>query len=92
MPEPTFRVTVLTEEGRQYESDAVSVVAPGELGLLGILAHHAPLMTTLVPGPLTVRTPHQTTEQFTVGAGLLEVFHNQVTVVTAAFSRPQLSR
>src|SRR3989338_2935517 len=103
MPEPTFRVTVLTEEGTRFQGDAVSVVAPGELGFLGILANHAPLLTTLVPGPITVRlpaalilpvaerrqtgaaqagTPQQTTERFAVGAGLLEVFRNRVTVVT----------
>ncbi len=82
MPEPTFRVAVLTEQGLQYRSEAVSVVAPGELGYLGILAHHAPLLTTLVPGRLTLRTPQQTTERFLLGPGLLEIFHNQVTILT----------
>ena len=82
MPEPTFRVTVLTEEGTKFQGEAVSVVAPGELGFLGILANHPPLLTALTVGPLTVRTPQQTTTRFQVGAGLLEIFKNQVTVVT----------
>ena len=82
MAEPVFHVRILTEDGVRFEGEAVSVVAPGELGLLGILAHHAPLLTTIVPGSLTLRTPQQTTTQFTIGGGLLEMFHNQVTVVT----------
>ena len=82
MAEPVFRVTILTEEGRQYENDAISIVAPGELGLLGILAHHAPLLTTLTPGLLTVRTPAGAVERFLVGHGLLEVLRNQLTIVT----------
>ena len=85
MPEPQFHVEILTEQGVQFSGETVSVVAPGELGLLGILAHHAPLITTLVPGRLIVRTPNGT-EQFAVGSGLLEVFHNQVTVVTNQFA------
>ena len=84
MPEPQFHVTILTEQGRQYAGAAVSVVAPGELGLLGILAHHAPLLTTLVPGQLVIRTPESTMVRFRVGAGLLEIFRNHVTLVTDA--------
>ena len=82
MPEPSLHVTIVTEQGRQYEGEAVSIVAPGELGLLGILAHHAPLLTTLVPGQLVIRTPESTTVRFRVGGGLLEVFRNHVTLVT----------
>ena len=82
MAEPVFHVRILTEDGVRFEGEAVSVVAPGELGLLGILAHHAPLLTTLAPGPLTVRTPAGTTGRFRVGRGLLEVFQNQLTITT----------
>ena len=84
MAEPAFHVRILTEDGVRFEGEAVSVVAPGELGLLGILAHHAPLLTTLVPGRLVIRTPESTTVRFRVGGGLLEVFQNRVTLVTDA--------
>ena len=73
----------------RFEGEAVSVVAPGEFGLLGILAHHAPLLTTLTPGRLTIRTSQQTTQQFAVGAGLLEIFRNQATLVTATCAATQ---
>ena len=82
MAEPAFHVRILTEDGVRFEGEAVSVVAPGELGLLGILAHHAPLLTTLAPGPLIVRTSAGAAGRFQVGYGLLEMFRNQLTIVT----------
>lgn len=97
MVESSFRVRVLTENGVQFDGEAVSVVAPGAMGFLGILANHAPLLTTLTAGPMTVRLPtapgaaqagrpQQATTRFRVGEGLLEVFRNQVTVVTDRWS------
>ena len=87
MSEPTFDVRVLTEDGLQYQAEAISVVAPGELGFLGILANHAPLVTTLAPGPLTLRTPAGTTERFRLGHGLLDIFRNHVTMLTDTWTR-----
>jgi F-type H+-transporting ATPase subunit epsilon len=82
MAEPTLHITVLTEEGTLFDGEAVSVVAPAETGYLGILAHHAPMLATLAQGTLIMRTPEQQTQKFQVGAGFIEVAHNQVTVLT----------
>ena len=73
---------VLTSEGLALEDRAVSVIAPGELGYLGMLRNHAPLVTTLQPGLLTWRRADGDTHRRRIGAGLLEVAHNQVTILT----------
>lgn len=73
---------VLTHEGLVLQEDVVSVIAPGEVGYLGILRNHAPLITTLVPGRLLYCTPQLCQTTARVGRGLLEVLHNQVTVLT----------
>ncbi len=75
---------VLTSEGLVLEDQAVSVTAPGEPGYLGMLRDHAPLVTTLKPGLLTWRRPGGDTHRRYLGAGLLEVAHNQVTILTDA--------
>ena len=75
---------VLTPEGLALEDQAVSVTAPGEPGYLGMLRDHAPLVTTLQPGLLTWRRPGGDTHRRYLGAGLLEVAHNQVTILTDA--------
>lgn len=50
-----IRLDVVTAEGMVYSDDVDVVVAPGVEGQLGILPHHAPLMTILQPGELRAR-------------------------------------
>ena len=82
----TLTLRVLTEAGLAFEEPAVSVVAPGELGYLGVLARHAPLVTTLRPGKLTWKRPDGRKEVRMIGDGLLEVAKNRVTILTSAVS------
>ena len=65
-----------------FEGQAVSVVAPGGLGYLGILQNHAPLMTTVSKGNLTFRDPDGRVQTFKVEGGSLEVLKNRVLVLT----------
>ena len=85
----TITLRVLTAEGMILEEQAVSVIAPGEVGYLGMLRNHAPLVTTLVPGTLTWRRPDGTQRTRRIGRGLLEVWHNRVTLLTHTVTAPQ---
>ena len=80
---------VLTQEGLVLEDEAVSVIAPGEIGYLGMLYNHAPLVTTLRPGKLTWKRPGGDRRTARLGAGLLEVQRNRITILTDAVSEPQ---
>jgi len=51
----TFNITIMTPDKRVLDGAVRSLVAPGELGYLEILANHASLMTTLVPGRITLK-------------------------------------
>ena len=73
---------VLTHEGVAIDEPAAAIRAPGEPGYLGILRNHAPLVTTLVPGTLTWRSADGATRTRHIGAGLLEVQRNHVTILT----------
>jgi len=77
----TFRVTVLTPERTAFEGEAVHLLAPGAEGYLGVLAHHAPLITSLQPGRLAVRTPDGVEHGFRVTGGFLEVSDNVARVL-----------
>ena len=72
---------VLTAEGVAFEERAASVIAPGEVGYLGILRNHAPLVTTLKPGTLTWRSG-SASQSCQIGAGILEVRRNTVIILT----------
>ena len=80
---------VLTGEGVALEDQAVSIVAPGEPGYLGILRDHAPLVTTLKPGRLTWRRPSGEFLAAGIGAGLLEVANNRVTILTDSLTEAE---
>ena len=84
----SFHLEILTPKKRFFSGSVTSLVAPGTLGYLGVLANNAPLVTTLVPGKVVYRGPSgsATTLQST-GAGLLEVTHNKVTVLLDAASQ-----
>ena len=88
MTEPTFTLKLLAPDGSTDEHAVVAVTAPGELGRLGMLAHHAPLVTTLEPGLLVWRAPDGQTHQQTIPGGLLEVRDNVVTVLASVIAAP----
>ena len=82
--EQSIQLKVFTAEGLALQEEAVSVRAPGEPGYLGILANHAPLVTTLRPGTLTWRRPDGATNARRIGAGLLDIAHNRLTILTTS--------
>lgn len=63
------------------------VVATGTLGDLGIAPGHAPLMTSLAPGPVRVVKQGGEEEIFFVTGGYLEVQPNIVTILSDSAQR-----
>lgn len=64
-----------------FAGEAVHLYARGSLGYLGVLAHHAPLLTSLEPGLMSVKLPDGTQDHFVVTGGFLEVSNNRATVL-----------
>ncbi|MCH8281522.1 MAG: F0F1 ATP synthase subunit epsilon, partial [Chloroflexi bacterium] len=46
----TMQLEIITAEQQVFDDEVEMVIAPGIDGQLGILPHHAPLMTVLQPG------------------------------------------
>ncbi len=81
----TIRCEIVSQDRMVYEGDVDIVVLPGAEGEMGILPHHAPLLTTLKYGFIKVR--QQGEEQiFTVAGGVAEIQPEIVTVL-ARFRR-----
>lgn len=79
----TFRLEVVTAERMVFSDDVNMVVAWGMEGQLGILPHHAPLMTVLRPGDLLIRKDNE--EQYlAISGGFLEVRPDKVIVLADA--------
>ena len=78
-----MRLEIITAEREVYADDVDMLVAPGIEGQLGILPHHAPLMTVLQPGELIIRKDGDET-YLAVTGGFLEVIGNKVTILADA--------
>lgn len=77
----TFQVEVITPERSVFEGEATSVRVPTTDGSIGILANHAPLVSTVAVGDLEVALAGGGREHFLVGDGFLEVQGNHVRVL-----------
>ncbi|MDO8750472.1 MAG: F0F1 ATP synthase subunit epsilon [Dehalococcoidia bacterium] len=84
---PTMQLEIVTAERLVYSEQVNCVVAPGIEGELGILPHHAPLLTTLQPGELRIMREGQADIYLAVSGGFLEVMANRVVVLADAAER-----
>ena len=84
----TLRLEIITAERQVFADDVNVVVAPGIEGELGILPHHAPLITMLKPGELLIRKDGNET-YMVVSGGFLEVRPDKVIVLADACERAE---
>lgn len=67
-----MHVTIISPERSLFDGEADAVVAPAFDGLVGILPRHAPFLTVLGEGVLTVRRGAET-HRLRVAGGFLQV-------------------
>jgi len=76
-----LHVQIVTQDGPLFEEPAADmVILPGTDGVMGILPHHAALLTTLNYGELRVRKGGAE-ESFVVFGGVVEVRPDRVIVL-----------
>jgi F-type H+-transporting ATPase subunit epsilon len=84
----TLRLEIITAERQVFSDDVNTVVAPGVEGELGILPHHAPLITMLKPGELLIRKDSEET-YMSVSGGFLEVRPDKILILADACERAE---
>ncbi|TAK09628.1 MAG: ATP synthase F1 subunit epsilon [Candidatus Manganitrophaceae bacterium] len=82
MADKTFHLTVITPDRVFFDGSVRSIVAPGGAGSLGVLVDHAPLITTLQPGKLSVTSAEGKVQSFLIGSGFLDILKNEVVLLT----------
>ena len=79
----SLKVNIVTPEKIAWEAEAVSVTLPGSDGYLGVWAHHAPLVTGLVPGAITIKLSDAgPTKLMACGGGFVEISANTVNIMS----------
>lgn len=86
MASPYYKIQVITPQGSQYRGEIVHALIPSENGFVGVLANHAPYITSSPGGRFEIRGRDGQEKKYKVGAGFFEVAHNRATFLTQTFS------
>jgi len=79
--EKTFYAQLLTPEGPKFEGDTVSVKIPGTVGSFQVLYNHAPLVSSLGLGEITITQKNGTELHYAVNGGFVEINDNRCTLL-----------
>jgi F-type H+-transporting ATPase subunit epsilon len=73
-----FDLSLVTPEGAAYEGQVEMIVVPGQIGDIGVLARHAPLIATLRSGSTRIH-PGGDAEvlEFATGPGFFQVLRDR---------------
>ncbi len=85
---PSIKLDIVTAERVVYSAEVDAVIAPGAEGQLGILPHHAPLMTMLQAGELVARQGSRE-DIMAISGGFLEVRPDRVIVLADQAERAE---
>ena len=75
-----LQLEIVTPERQAYAEEVDAVYCPGVEGELGVLPHHAPLLSTLGIGELRIQRGGQE-EYFAIAGGFLQVRPDKVVVM-----------
>lgn len=85
----TFRLNITLPSKIIYDGEASSLIVPAELGYLGVLAHHAPIIARLKAGEITVRDSVGKDISFELDSnGFLEFSENKATLLLDSLKLP----
>ena len=76
----TFHLTIADIKGKIFEGEAASISLTGGMGEMTILPFHAPIITVIKTGILTIRIGGET-KKIKVSSGLLEFSNNTATAI-----------
>lgn len=81
MSQQTFKFELVSPERLLVSDDAESVVVPGADGNFQVFADHAPVVSTLRPGLISVTFPGDKSARYFVKAGLAEITGDRCTIL-----------
>jgi F-type H+-transporting ATPase subunit epsilon len=73
-----FELSLVTPDGAAYEGEVEMIIVPGQIGEIGVLARHAPLIATLKAGATRIH-PGGGAEvlEYATGPGFFQVMNDR---------------
>jgi F-type H+-transporting ATPase subunit epsilon len=84
-----LRVRLVTPERTLFEHAATAVELPAKCGYMEVLFGHAPLLTELGAGDVTVHGGPDGDERYNVSWGFVEVLPDRVTILASDALKPE---
>ncbi len=78
----TMHVNIVSAESEIYSGTVTQVFAPAEMGEVGVLPRHAPMLSTLKAGVVRVIPQEGEEQTFFVSGGILEIQPHVVTILS----------
>src|SRR5262245_10126194 len=88
MAHTPFPVDVLTPEGLVFSGEVEMVSTRTEVGEIGVLANHTPLLALLAPAELRLHTTENEIKRYAQGEGYLQVHGNRALVLVEECIEP----
>ncbi|MBB6261342.1 F-type H+-transporting ATPase subunit epsilon [Paenochrobactrum gallinarii] len=76
-----FQFELVSPERLLLSTQVTEVVIPGSEGYLTALAGHSPLMTTIMPGIVSVKTPDGKADSYVVYGGFADISANGCSIL-----------
>lgn len=77
----TYKAQLLTPEGSRFKGEVVSVQVPGSSGNFQMLSNHAPIVSSLGIGKITIKQEGVEELNFAVSGGIVEMSKNELTIL-----------
>jgi F-type H+-transporting ATPase subunit epsilon len=82
-----MKLEIITPDDMVFSGEVSEVTVPGTQGSFQVLTGHAPIISTLATGQITLRGP-EGEQAFSTEGGVVEVLNNKIIVLVERISRP----
>ena len=74
-------VEIITPDAKLFEGEVKSIKLPGANGGFEILNNHAPIISTLTAGEISIALDQGQNESFEIQGGVIEMQNNKIIVL-----------
>lgn len=74
-------VEIITPDSKLFDGEVSSITLPGTKGRFEILNNHAPIISTLTAGEITISSDKGQKESFEIHGGVIEMQNNKIIVL-----------
>lgn len=85
----TFGLNIISSDKEFYHGRGINMILPAQDGEFSILAHHADMMISIVPGEMRFQTEDEQWHTAVVGNGFAQIINNRVTVLADSIEKPE---